>query len=452
MAGWRGNGDGEFKGARAPTRWTADEGVRWSAAISGRTNATPLVVAGRVFTMEEPGWLVAFDAQTGKELWRRAHEVVDFLPPEEAARLRPTLAEATGKEEQLEALRKQIGHLKQLVRRGAPEGRAAAKTALAGIEAVANELRKSLDGLEPYRNSAARGVVGYTSPTPVSDGTRIYTLISNGVVAAYSMEGKLEWGRWLGVHRTEMEGFHSGQAASLRLVDGLLIVPYADLLALDPGTGRQRWSAKAYSHFAAPAPMHLGGHWLLVMPDGQVRRADDGKELRRPQKSMYFVSPVASGDRLYYAATSPTGPGGANVASFRAERLRFEGPAALTSELIWERTVPDATEIYAHALITDGLMYVVSQGAFRALDAATGETVYQVDIPVTRDRVLASPMATATAIYVVGADGRTVVIARGREYREIAVNPLGDECWSTPVVADGHIYIRTFEHLWCIGP
>jgi outer membrane protein assembly factor BamB len=452
VTGWRGGGAGDFAGSQAPKRWSKSEGVRWVTPLRGRSNASPIVVGSRVFVLDAPAALVAVDADKGGVLWRREHPVVDFLPASEAARLKPLLAAADQQEEQLEALRKEIAALKRQARRGPAAGRVAAKAALEQKEPSANELKRGLDALEVYRNREARGVVGYTSPTPVSDGKRVYTLLSNGVIAAYTLSGEKRWGRWLGEHTIVMTGFHSGQTASPALVDGVLVVPYADLLGLDPATGEERWNAGPYPHFSAPTPHKVGGDWVLVMPDGQVRRARDGKELRRPRETMYFVSPVVSAGMVIFAGTAPGGPLGANQLRVRAERMRLQGPDALVSDVVWEKTLPKTTEVYAQATAHDGLLYVIAQGAIRAFDVTSGELVFEENAAIVRDPVFASPMVTSDTIYVHSADGSTALIAPGRVFRELGVNSVGEGFWASPIISGGHIFVRSFERLWCIGP
>ncbi len=46
-------------------------------------------------------------------------------------------------------------------------------------------------------------------------------------------------------------------------------------------------------------------------------------------------------------------------------------------------------------------------------------------------------------------DPRTRV--RGAEWELLAVNDLGEDCYATPAIADGRIYIRTRSALYCFG-
>ena len=50
-------------------------------------------------------------------------------------------------------------------------------------------------------------------------------------------------------------------------------------------------------------------------------------------------------------------------------------------------------------------------------------------------------------------NGETVVLAADPRFEVLAVNKLGggENTNSSPAISEGHIYIRTFKHLWCIG-
>ena len=76
-AGWRGDGGGKYLAATPPLKWSATENVTWRADV-GAGASPPLLVGSRVFVTSEPDLLVCVDAQSGRELWRKAHKVADF--------------------------------------------------------------------------------------------------------------------------------------------------------------------------------------------------------------------------------------------------------------------------------------------------------------------------------------------------------------------------------------
>jgi outer membrane protein assembly factor BamB len=53
-------------------------------------------------------------------------------------------------------------------------------------------------------------------------------------------------------------------------------------------------------------------------------------------------------------------------------------------------------------------------------------------------------------LFVSSDNGHTLVLEPGREYKEIAHNVL-EPFRSTPVFEGKRMYVRTLQHLWCIG-
>jgi outer membrane protein assembly factor BamB len=73
---WRGPRlDGTSREANIPTRWSTTDNVRWRASLPGIGHASPIVQAGRVFTVtclpdSEERVLLCLDAASGKLLWQ----------------------------------------------------------------------------------------------------------------------------------------------------------------------------------------------------------------------------------------------------------------------------------------------------------------------------------------------------------------------------------------------
>jgi outer membrane protein assembly factor BamB len=61
-----------------------------------------------------------------------------------------------------------------------------------------------------------------------------------------------------------------------------------------------------------------------------------------------------------------------------------------------------------------------------------------------------SPICIEDRLYCVTETGEAVVLNAGREFKELGRTALGDDCHSTPAVANGHLYLRTFRHLFAI--
>ena len=84
------------------------------------------------------------------------------------------------------------------------------------------------------------------------------------------------------------------------------------------------------------------------------------------------------------------------------------------------------------------------------LDARTGVEIYaqQRLKPGTYSD---SPVLADGKIYVTNEDGLTTVVKAGPKFELLAENALNDYCLSSPAISDGQIFIRTAQHLYCIG-
>ena len=102
--------------------------------------------------------------------------------------------------------------------------------------------------------------------------------------------------------------------------------------------------------------------------------------------------------------------------------------------------------------VTDGkYFYVVNdKGIVWCLDAKTGQEIYgqQRIKPATYS---ASPVLADGKLYITNEDGLTTVIKAGPKFEVLAENALNEFCLSSPAISDSQIFIRTSQHLFCIG-
>ena len=61
----------------------------------------------------------------------------------------------------------------------------------------------------------------------------------------------------------------------------------------------------------------------------------------------------------------------------------------------------------------------------------------------------ASPIAADGKIYTVSEEGKVAVFRAGAEWQQITVNTMDDGSKSTPAIANGRIYLRTYSALYC---
>ena len=61
-----------------------------------------------------------------------------------------------------------------------------------------------------------------------------------------------------------------------------------------------------------------------------------------------------------------------------------------------------------------------------------------------------SPLCIDGKLYGVEENGKVVVIEAGPKFNELGTTELGDGCHSTPAVANGRLFLRSFQRLKCL--
>ncbi len=62
-----------------------------------------------------------------------------------------------------------------------------------------------------------------------------------------------------------------------------------------------------------------------------------------------------------------------------------------------------------------------------------------------------SPIRVSNRLYAIAEDGEVVVLSASENYELLGRCPLGEDSRSTPTVADGRMYLRTYSHLISLG-
>jgi outer membrane protein assembly factor BamB len=101
------------------------------------------------------------------------------------------------------------------------------------------------------------------------------------------------------------------------------------------------------------------------------------------------------------------------------------------------------------AAVADGLVYISDfKGILHCLDAATGKPYWTFDI---NSPVWGSSLVADGKIYLGDADGDVAVLRAGTEMKKINMIDMGDSVCSTPVPANGVLYIMTRSQLYAVA-
>ncbi|HEY2961989.1 MAG TPA: PQQ-binding-like beta-propeller repeat protein [Pyrinomonadaceae bacterium] len=103
-------------------------------------------------------------------------------------------------------------------------------------------------------------------------------------------------------------------------------------------------------------------------------------------------------------------------------------------------------------LLYKGVLYMINDsGILISFDPATGNVIKQGRLHGAIDKYFSSPVAADGKVFLIGQGGQVSVLKAAGEWEVLAVNELDDECFATPAISDGRIYIRTRSALYAFG-
>jgi hypothetical protein len=103
-------------------------------------------------------------------------------------------------------------------------------------------------------------------------------------------------------------------------------------------------------------------------------------------------------------------------------------------------------------LLYKGVLYMINDsGILISFDPATGNVIKQGRLHGAIDKYFSSPVAADDKVFVIGQGGQVSVLKAAGDWEVMKVNELDDECFATPAIADGRIYIRTRSAMYAFG-
>ena len=304
------------------------------------------------------------------------------------------------------------------------------------------------------------------TPSPVTDGRRVFAMSGQGVLKGFDFLGRELW-----AHDLQKEygafGLNWGYGSSPLLFEGLLYVQVLHgmktddpsyLVGIEGETGKVRFRVErpttAHTEspdaYTTPTVARKGDRAEIVLTGGDVVTGHDpqtGQELWRANG----LNP--GNDPNFRIVASPVAVGDIVVAPTRVKPmlvLRAFGRGDVTkSALLW--SFDQGPDVPTPA--TDGtLLYVVTdKGLLYCFDLVSGKRHYGPQ----RLRVAtysSSPLLADGRLYVTDEDGVTSVVTAGTTFALLAENALdGGFTVSSPVAAAGQLFIRTKEQLFVLG-
>lgn len=407
---WRGPAfNGSTSEKSLPTNWSASENIVWKAALPGSSGATPAIWGDHVFVSSPDAQkslnLICLNRADGKIRWQKQVAIGD----------------------------KVIG-----------------------------------------RNNTA-------SPSPVTDGKTVFVMFATGELAAYDFSGNEVWTRniakdfgkfslmWLyGSSPLLYKGKLYVQVLQRQPIPSDYTHAIDDkpnresyLLCIDPKTGKDLWrhvrktqaqmeSNEAYS---TPIPFEGKNGTEILIVGGNCatgHNANTGDEIWRcdglnakdGQWMRTVPSPVTGAGMIFVCAPKKEpvfaikSGGKGNITATHVAWKFDENPSDCVTPLFYRDSL----------YVLDGDKQMVT-----CLDPKTGVKKWQGNLGV-RDIFRGSPTGADGKLYCISERGTVVVLDAGKEFKILSTIPMNEEpVRSSIAVANGHLFIRTAQNLYCIG-
>jgi len=363
-----------------------------------------------------------------------------------------------------------------------------------------------------FRNNPA-------SPSPVTDGRRVFVYFADFGLLAYDFRGKELWQLPLGPFENTY-----GMGASPILADNKVILVCDQtkdsyILAADAGSGAVVWKKarpEAKSGHSTPivytpkegeTQVLVPGSFLLtaysagtgekiwwtgglsfemkstpVIHDGILYINGYASPLNQPENQVQLPSFTqalakfdADGNKLLSKEELPQEPiyqwfgfvdvdqdghldaddwdffnaAAASLNGMLAIRLGGKGDVTKT-HTVWHyrRSVPQLPS----PLVYRNVLYMLNDGGYvTTFNPANGEVIQKGRIKGSGAKFFASPVAADDKVFLTSLKGKVTVLKPGGSLEVAALNDLKEDCYATPALVDGRIYLRTVSTLYCFG-
>ena len=404
---WRGpNGDGISTEQNLPVKWSKTEHVRWRVPLPEAGNSTPIVWGDRIFVTQPVGsrrTLRCLNRADGKLLWEvgvttkekepthGTNPYCSASPVTDGERVIVSFAsdglfcyDFSGKE---------LWSRTDLGRQIHIWGNAASPVLhgnLCFLNFGPGETTYLLavdrtTGKTVWKNEEPGGDSG--GPPPVSKD------------APKDDKKAVPRGKWLGSWTTPPVISEGGR-------DSLLMSWPGRLCALDPATGKERWTSTGLTPLVYTSPIYAAG-----------------------------------------IAVAMSGFGGAALA------LRTGGAGDVTeSKRLWHHR--NSPQRIGSGVLHEGHLYIHNDpGTAMCLNLETGKQVWSERLTgaSATGANWSSVLLAEVKCYTITQGGDCFVFKASPTFELLATNPLGERSNSSIVPSNGELLIRTHQALWCIG-
>lgn len=396
------NGAGVSDDKNIPVKFSAKDAL-WKVAVPGIGHSSP-VVWGKLLFLQSSSmdgnrrWLLCYDTADGKEFWKRS------IPAAKAH-------------------------------------------------------------VYPIRSS-------WASSTPTTDGEAVFISFWDGkdiIIASYSVKGEPLWSRNLGQFTSQ----HGPATSPIVYKDKVFFpndmdredlktkVPVANparLYAFNKKTGATVWELPREGYrasYAVPWVLEKPGaaSELIVSSTTAITSYDpDSGKPNWNWKFSFAKDPLrVIASTIYHDGLLITSSGdGSGERLAVAVAMNGSGKESRPDKL-WDNRKPKEFP-YVTSMLTRGdhLYFVNDAGMAGCYHAKTGKKIWYEKLP-SDPLFNASPILINGKVYACSEQGDVFVFPAEPTYQEPIKNAIGESIRATPAVANGRMYIRGKDHLFCFG-
>lgn len=416
-AQWRGPvGTGVAPQGDPPVEWSEEKNVRWKLAIPGEGHASPIVWGDAVYVL------------TAVKTEKTVEKAEGEAEPEQTS----------GRRRRMSA-RKPTNIYEYIVM---------------AVDRKSGEIVWKKTACEELPHEGKHDDGSWASPSPITDGERLYAYFGSRGLFCYDMDGELLWKKNFG-DMTVAASF--GEGASPALHGDMLIVNWdhegdSFICALNKKTGKEYWRNERDEGTSWGTPLVVdvdGDSQIVVNGSNRIRGYDltTGTPIWEcgGMTRNTIPTPVAGDGRVFVMSGFR---GAALVAVDLAEASK---DITGTEAIVWSHD--KGTPYVPSPLLDEGRLFFLATntGVLSCFDADTGEALYTGQKLEGIRGVYSSPVGAKKRVYFSGRNGVFVVIKNSGSYEVLATNSLDDSFSASPAIAGNELYLRGFKSLYCIA-
>lgn len=299
----------------------------------------------------------------------------------------------------------------------------------------------------------------FASGTPTTDGKTVFVTFLESdspepqqnhgmmVVAAYDFSGKQLW-----ISRPGEFSSTHGYCSSPVLFEDLVIVNGdhdgdSYILAVKKSDGSPVWKTprehKTRSYCTPIIRDYGSGPQLILSGSKSVCSYDPRTGTRiwniDGPTEQFVASMVDDGKLLFMTAGFP---------DRHILAIKPDGHGNVTDSAIVWRTKENCSYVPSPIVCGEYFLIVNDKGIASCFKCADGERMWVERIGPNHS---ASLVTAGGLVYFTSDRGTTTVVRPGPTYEAVSVNELKEDCYSSPAISGGKLFIRADSHLYCIG-